>query len=154
MSHSSVPFTAGPPETVLDPPPWAAADALATALAQPVAERRTALSGVAAAYPTFLDGWAHLAETAEAAGEVVEAYAYARVGYHRGLDALRGAGWRGSGYVRWRSESNRGFLSSVDALRRAAAAIGERDEATRCELFLAQLDPEWRTGHPPSSGAG
>jgi hypothetical protein len=68
------------------------------------------------------------------------------VGYHRGLDALRGAGWRGSGYVRWRHETNRGFLRSLDALRQAANDIGETEEATRCELFLRQLDSEWKRG--------
>ena len=66
-------------------------------------------------------------------------------GYHRGLDALRAAGWRGSGYVRWRHESNRGFLRSLHALEQAADAIGEVDEAQRCALFLRQLDPEWET---------
>jgi hypothetical protein len=77
------------------------------------------------------------------AGDHVESYAYARVGYHRGLDALRAAGWRGSGYVRWEHESNRGFLRSLDALRAAAEAIGETAEAERCEVFLHQLDPAW-----------
>jgi len=45
--------------------------------------------------------------------------------------------------VRWRHETNRGFLRSVEALRRAAEAIGEIDEAQRCALFLSQLDPDW-----------
>ena len=73
----------------------------------------------------------------------VTAYAYARTGYHRGLDALRAAGWRGSGYVRWRNPSNRGFLRCVEALRRRAGEIGEEDEEQRCALFLRQLDPDW-----------
>jgi hypothetical protein len=80
----------------------------------------------------------------------VEAYAYARVGYHRGLDALRGAGWRGSGYVRWAHETNRGFLRALDALRSTADTIGEESEAERCAMFLRQLDPEWgRSDQPP-----
>jgi hypothetical protein len=87
-----------------------------------------------------LPAWADLAELA---GDPIERYAYARVGYHRGLDALRAAGWRGSGYVRWQHESNRGFLRSLDALRQAAGVIGETDEEQRCALFLRQLDPEW-----------
>ena len=45
--------------------------------------------------------------------------------------------------MRWRHESNRGFLRSLDALRQAAGAIGESDEEQRCDLFLRQLDPEW-----------
>ena len=69
------------------------------------------------------------------------------MGYHRGLDALRAAGWRGSGYVRWRHESNRGFLRSLHSLKLAAGSIGESDEEQRCDLFLRQLDPEWR---PPA----
>jgi hypothetical protein len=125
---------------VLPPPSAAAADALATALAQPAEIRRDALAGVAAAYPAYLDAWAHLAAVAQ---DAVEAYAYARVGYHRGLDALRGAGWRGSGYVRWRYPPNRGFLRSLDALRQAAGTIGEGPEEARCDLFLHQLDPDW-----------
>ena len=71
----------------------------------------------------------------------VEAYAYFRVGYHRGLDTLRAAGWKGSGYVRWSEETNRGFLRSLLGLHRAAAAIGEIDEQERCAQFLMQLDP-------------
>jgi hypothetical protein len=137
----SVPFTAGPPETVLPAPPPEAAAALAAALEAPEAERRAAVAQVAAAHPAFLDAWADLAGLAR---DDVEAYAYARVGYHRGLDTLRAAGWRGSGYVRWSHPTNRGFLQALDALRAAAAAIGEAPEAERCALFLRQLDPEWQ----------
>jgi hypothetical protein len=137
---SSVPLTAGPPETVLPPPPPEAAADLGQALGRPQGERRDAVAGVAARYPAFLDAWASLCELA---GDDVEAYAYARVGYHRGLDALRAAGWRGNGYVRWSHETNRGFLRSLDGLRRTAAAIGEDSEAERCRLFLRQLDPGW-----------
>jgi hypothetical protein len=71
----------------------------------------------------------------------LEAYAYARVGYHRGLDALRGAGWRGQGPVPWSHEPNRGVLRSLFALRRGAAAIGETAEVERLGTFLADADP-------------
>src|SRR5690349_19789160 len=121
----SVPLTAGPPETVLPPQPLEAPAGLAEALQRPEGGRRAAVAGVVRAHPAFLDGWARLAELAR---DDVEAYACARVGYHRGLDALRGAGWRGSGYVRWAYEANRGFLRSLDALRAAASAIGEDAE--------------------------
>jgi hypothetical protein len=137
---TTVPLTTGPPETVLPPPPAGTLAALETALACPVGERRQALAAVVAEAPTLLEGWARLAESAR---DKVEAYAYARTGYHRGLDALRAAGWRGSGYVRWSHPENRGFLRSLDALRAAAEAIGEATEAERCALFLRQLDPDW-----------
>jgi hypothetical protein len=141
--ETSVPLTSGLPETVLPAPPAEAARALAMAFEQPGARRAAAVAEVAAAFPRYLEAWATLAELAETAGDPVASYAYARVGYHRGLDAARGAGWRGSGYVRWRHEDNRGFLRSLDALRLAAETIGEADEAERCSLFLRQLDPDW-----------
>jgi hypothetical protein len=37
---------------------------------------------------------------------------------------------------------NRGFLRSVAILARAAAAIGEDDEAQRCAALLADCDPD------------
>lgn len=99
-------------------------------------------SAVAARWPECLAAWAELGERALAAGESVEAYAYFRVGYHRGLDRIRKAGWRGSGRVPWSHEGNRGFLRSLKGLGLAAAAIGEAAEATRCSDFLAQLAPD------------
>jgi hypothetical protein len=99
-------------------------------------------TAVAAAHPTSSQAWATLAEAALAAGRTVEGYAYARTGYHRGLDALRRAGWRGSGPVPWSHEPNRGFLRALHALARAAAEIGEDDEAQRCSTFLTDCDPE------------
>jgi hypothetical protein len=96
---------------------------------------------VAARYPTHSAAWADLADRAFAAGSTVESYAYARVGYHRGLDALRRNGWKGHGPVPWSHQPNRGFLRSLHALGRAAAAIGEDDEAQRCREFLHDSDP-------------
>jgi hypothetical protein len=125
---------------MLPAPPQQWTEALASASRRPAEERGAAVTAVARAYPRFLEAWAALAQLAD---DDVQSYAYARVGYHRGLDALRAAGWRGSGYVRWRHETNRGFLRSVEALQRAAEAIGESEEAERCALFLNQLDPDW-----------
>jgi hypothetical protein len=96
---------------------------------------------VAAAHPTYSAAWAALADRAFAAGSVVESYAYARVGYHRGLDSLRRAGWKGHGPVPWSHEPNQGFLRCLHALGRAAGAIGEADEAARCNQFLDDSDP-------------
>jgi hypothetical protein len=100
-----------------------------------------AAADVAAGEPALSLPWAVLAEEALAGGRAVEAYAYARVGYHRGLDALRRAGWRGAGPVPWSHRPNRGFLRAVAALGRAAAAIGEDSEEQRCSAFLAECDP-------------
>jgi len=96
---------------------------------------------VASRFPTYSAAWAALADTAFVAGRVLESYAYARVGYHRGLDALRRSGWRGRGEVPWEHEPNRGFLWSLHALGRAAEAIGETDEAERCRTFLHDSSP-------------
>jgi hypothetical protein len=133
-------FSAGLPETVLDPEPAEAVDALAAALARPAVERRDAVADVVGRWPRFLDGWARLGQLAR---DPVEGYACSRVGYHRGLDRLRQAGWRGSGYVRWEHETNRGFLRALDGLRRRAGEIGEADEEARCAEFLLQLEPGW-----------
>jgi hypothetical protein len=96
---------------------------------------------VAANFPASSDAWATLAEAALEAGEPVPAYAYARTGYHRGLDALRRSGWKGQGPVPWSHEPNRGFLRALHALGQAAAAIGEDDEAQRCAALLRESDP-------------
>ena len=74
-------------------------------------------------------------------GEIVEAYAYARTGYHRGLDALRRNGWKGYGPVPWSHEPNRGFLRCLAALALSARAIGETDEWDRCSAFLRDSSP-------------
>jgi hypothetical protein len=91
---------------------------------------------VAARYPACSAAWAALAERAFGQGDAVTAYAYARTGYHRGLDQLRRAGWKGHGPVPWEHEPNRGFLRSLHMLGVAADAIGEDDEAARCAQFL------------------
>lgn len=130
----------GPPETVLAPESDDALEALRAALAHPIEGRRDAVADVCARWPRFLDAWAQLGQLAR---DDVEAYAYFRVAYHRGLDRLRQSGWRGAGYVRWRHETNRGYLRALDGLRGAAEAIGELDEAQRCAEFLRQLDPDW-----------
>jgi hypothetical protein len=96
---------------------------------------------LAAKHPTSSLLWAILADEAYAEGRTIESYAYARTGYHRGLDALRRNGWRGTGPVPWAHEGNRGFLRALYALGRAAAAIGEADEAARIATFLNDSDP-------------
>jgi hypothetical protein len=128
MTHENL--LGGPPATLLPANPDAR-DALATG--DP--------TDVAARYPAYCAAWAALAEAAIAAGKPVAAYAYARTGYHRGLDQLRRAGWHGHGPVPWEHEPNQGFLRSLNALGLAADAIGEDDEAARCREFLADASP-------------
>jgi hypothetical protein len=95
----------------------------------------------AARFPRYSAAWAALAGRALANGEPVTAYAFARTGYHRGLDQLRRAGWRGFGPVPWEHEPNQGFLRALHMLALAAAAIGDDDEAVRCREFLAEASP-------------
>jgi hypothetical protein len=133
----TTPSTSGKPNLLSGPPPAmlpsdaAAADALAAGESP---------QAVAGRLPSLSVAWAVLAEAALAGDRPVEAYAYARTGYHRGLDALRRSGWRGTGPIPWSHEPNRGFLRSLAALGRAAEAIGETEEATRCAAFLADSD--------------
>lgn len=97
---------------------------------------------LAAKYPSSSLVWALLSNEAYAEGSIIESYAYARVGYHRGLDALRGSGWRGHGPIPFSHEPNRGFLRSLYALGRAAGAINEVEEAERVAKFLNDSDPD------------
>jgi hypothetical protein len=122
---------AGPPATYL-PIEYEAAAALAAG---------TPPQAVAARFPSCSAAWAALAERAFAEGDAVTAYAYARTGYHRGLDQLRRAGWRGNGPIPWEHEPNRGFLRALYMLGTAAGTIGEDDEAARCAQFLRDSSP-------------
>jgi len=121
----------GPPPTLLAGAPVASA----------ALEAGTDPARVAAAHPADSAAWAALADAAWSREAVVESYAYARTGYHRGLDALRRHGWKGYGPVPWSHLPNRGFLRALFALGRAAAAIEESDEARRVSEFLTECDP-------------
>lgn len=101
-------------------------------------------ASAAAAHPAVPLAWAVLAEEALADDKAVTAYAYARTGYHRGLDQLRRHGWKGFGPVPFSHVPNRGFLRCVAALARAAGAIGETDEHQRCLDLLDDCDPAAR----------
>jgi hypothetical protein len=130
MTHDNL--FSGPPPTLLPADPQADA-----AIA-----KGSAPEEVAARFPAYPPAWAALADAALARGATIEAYAFARTGYHRGLDLLRRNGWKGHGPVPWSHEPNRGFLRCVAALGRAADAIGEADEAARCAELLRDSDPE------------
>lgn len=121
-----------PPPTLLPAQP---------AIAQLVADGTDPVD-IATRHPAASMAWATLAERALDGGRTIEAYAYARTGYHRGLDALRRNGWKGFGPVPWAHEPNRGFLRCVGVLAKATAAIAEVDEAQRCAELLRECDPE------------
>lgn len=91
---------------------------------------------VAATYPASSLAWATLAHQAREQDQTIQAYAFARVGYHRGLDALRRNGWKGHGPVPWEHGPNQGFLTCLYELSLASAAINETDEAERTRSFL------------------
>ena len=128
----------GPPRTVLPAESAAVDQGLRQALGASLDDRRALVGQIVAANPRSLNAWAALGSQGR---DEIERYAAFRVGYHRGLDALRANGWRGSGYVRWADETNRGFLRCLRGLRVTAAAIGEYDEAERIAVFMQQLDP-------------
>jgi hypothetical protein len=116
------------PDPTLLPADPVAADALAAA------DGFVGAQAVASRLPSYSAAWARLAELSLDD-------AYARTGYHRGLDQLRRSGWKGSGPVPWSHQPNQGFLRALRALGRAADAIGESDEAARCAQFLRDCDP-------------
>jgi len=120
----------GPPPTLLPEDPAAAL----------LADGTTARD-VARSHPTSSLAWATLAEAALAADDDISGYAFARVGYHRGLDALRRNGWKGHGPVPWEHEPNQGFLRCLSALATAAERIDEADEVQRLRDFLQDADP-------------
>jgi hypothetical protein len=134
MSITGMDLLGGPPLTLLP-------DEVAP---RGLLESGTDPAEVAAQFPTHSAAWARLADDAFARGAVIESYAYARVGYHRGLDALRRGGWKGYGPVPWSHGPNQGFLRALHALGRAAGAIGETDEAHRVDTFLDESDPAAR----------
>jgi hypothetical protein len=120
----------GPPPTLLPDDP--AAQKLADGVDPDTVVRE---------FPTSSLAWAVLSDQAWAEGKVVESYAFARVGYHRGLDALRRSGWKGHGPVPWGHEPNQGFLRCLRSLARAAGAIGEHAEVDRIAVFIDDCDP-------------
>lgn len=110
-----------------------------TAYAELLGSSREEFLEIVKRHPDSLLVWALLAEgslNANHLGADVAAYAYARTGYHRGLDLLRRNGWRGSGHVPWEHEPNQGFLRALWALSQAAGRLGEDEEAERCSQFL------------------
>ena len=123
------------PETTIEEPDGSLAALEAASSAEDV-------TAVARDHPTCLAAWSALGWSALEEGRAVDAYAFFRVGYHRGLDRIRRAGWRGSGRVPWSHPGNRGFLSSLQGLGAAAHEIGEAEEAERCRTFLADLAPD------------
>jgi len=136
MADQPIQMSDGIPTTVLPAPELVMRDELDQALRDD--DARAAVSSFVATHPRSLEGWAAHGDLGR---DVMDRYAAYRVGYHRGLDALRANGWRGSGYVRWAAPCNQGFLRCLLGLHLMASEIGEDDESTRCAQFLVQLDP-------------
>lgn len=118
-----------PPETLLPVDP---------AESEPDGDPRA----TAKVFPASSHAWAVLAEGALADDKDVEAYAFARTGYHRGLDLLRRNGWKGFGPIPWSHEPNRGFLRALAALASASELIGDEQEAHRTREFLRESSVE------------
>ncbi len=116
----------GPAETLLPAEPEVEA-----AIAEGIDPQQVAIQ-----FPASSLAWAGAAEQAWQRQDFIVCYAMARTGYHRGLDSLRRNGWKGHGPIPWEHEPNRGFLRCLAQLSLAAAAIGEADEAARCQQFL------------------
>ena len=96
----------------------------------------------AIAHPASPTVWAELAELAlERHDNPTVAYAYARTGYHRGLDLLRKNGWKGWGPVPFSHAANQGVLRAIAALGKAAKLISEDDEYERLKKMLVDADP-------------
>jgi hypothetical protein len=149
LSSSRPPDAPPRHETIL---PEEDADAIAALDAAVQEGGLEALRRVAARWPGFLDAWARLGARTLADGDPVAAYAYARTGYHRGLDRLRANGWGGVGMVRWSRPSNRGFLRSLQLLMITSGRLGDEEEAARCLRFLLELDPDDGIGAGKPSG--
>ena len=131
----------GPPETVLPPEDIQIVNLLKSISSiEDDQIRRSELNRVAGMYPSSIEVWK---TTASYGRDIIESYAAYRVGYHRGLDALRKNGWRGSGYVRWVHPSNRAFLSCLSGLQIISEMIQDYEESERCKVFLLQLEPDW-----------
>ena len=150
VADQPITMSSGLPTTVL--PEQDATVRHALEQARRADDPRAAVAAFVAEHPRLSEGWAALGDLGR---DRIERYAAYRVGYHRGLDALRANGWRGSGYVRWSAPGNVGFLHCLTGLGVIAAAIGEADEAERCTQFLQQLDPagvpsEVATAIPPA----
>jgi uncharacterized protein DUF3151 len=153
LSDGGLPLTSGPIPILLPPDPPEAVAALDQALG--AADPGLALRAVAAHWPAFIAVWARLGEWTFREGRDVEAFAFARTGYHRGLDRLRQNGWRGMGYVPWSHAANRGVLRAIRALMLASAALNEPEEAQRCRQLLLESDPADPFGvGSQESGAG
>lgn len=113
--------------------------------ADPAAAKDPLANETALAHPASPLVWAVRAErelqNAASDEEKLTAYALARTGYHRGLDRLRGNGWKGWGPVPFDHEPNQGVLRAIAALALAARAIGEEAEYDRCRALLSDSDP-------------
>jgi len=130
----------GMPETILPDEDPLLANGLQEILENDLDTSLHKLFGFASKNPESIGVWCTLGIKST---ELMESYAYFRLAYHRGLDSLRKNGWKGSGFVRWQHTGNRFFLVALNNLANISEEIGDHEEATRCALFLRQLEPQW-----------
>lgn len=88
--------------------------------------------------------WAILAEgslaAATADAELIS-YAFARTGYHRGVDSLQRLGWTEGTPAPWAHEPNRGFLRCLAWLAKLSGVLGDEAESERCWELLRTSSP-------------
>ena len=115
-------------------------------------EARVPAVEVAARFPTHSAAWAALADEAFERDAVVESYAYARTGYHRGLDALRRNGWKGFGPVPWEHAPNQGFLRARSIGLATTGCWHLRSLAWRCHRMPVLATRHHETSPSASNG--
>lgn len=134
MTHQNL--LGGQPPTLLPPDP---------ALAELIAHGSDRFVEIASRHLDSSLCWAIMSEGSRSAATpdaLLIAYAFARTGYHRGLDTLRKNGWRGSGPVPWEHEPNRGFLRCLAGLAELSGELGDSAEHDRCWQFLRDCSEE------------
>lgn len=115
--------------------------------ADPGADSTSDLAAGIVAHPDSPLLWALLAEQelnqqeGSEPSAYITAYAYARTGYHRSLDRLRGNGWKGWGPVPASHEANAPVLKAIAMLALTSKAIGDDAEYDRCRQMLSDADP-------------
>ncbi|MFF2272914.1 DUF3151 family protein [Agromyces sp. NPDC058136] len=103
---------------------------------------RASVGAVVTEHPSSPLAWTELADLADSEARPIEAFAYAAVAVEFAREQLAAAGWHAGASVPWAEEPNRAYLRALDTQRRAAAALGLAEQATRLADELASADAE------------